>query len=76
MLDLLAADAVPVTVKNRENLALVTALKIIIIIMFTAPILALMVVNMMRIFYIRLWTIFSPFIILDLVLGWDKSPLR
>lgn|GEM_PF-2681090 len=77
MLDLLAADVVPQDVKNRENLALVTATKLVMIILFTAPILALLVVNMLRVFYIRIWTLFSPFIILDLVLkaGTDDSPM-
>jgi hypothetical protein len=68
MLDLLNANAVPLSVKNWENLALTTIAKVLLIILFTAPILALMIVNIVRIFYIRVWTIFSPFIVIDLIL--------
>ena len=77
MLDLLATDFVPIKAQNRENIALVTITKLILILLFTAPVLALLIVNLMRIFYIWMWTIFSPFIIIDLVMkSWtDDSPL-
>ncbi len=76
MLDLLNANVVPIDIKNRENLALATVMKVLMILFFTAPILALMIVNMFRIFYIRLRTIFSPFIVLDLVMWQENSPLK
>jgi len=77
MMDLLSANAVPLSIKSRENLALASAAKVIMIILFTIPVFVLMIINMLRIALIRLWTIFSPFIILDLVLtgwktAWDK----
>ncbi len=48
-------------------------LKAILIIMFVVPIILLAVVNIMRIFWIWLWVMFSPFIVLDAVFGWPLS---
>ena len=47
-------------------------IKLILVIMMIIPMLILMVVNIIRIFFIRLWAMFSPIVILDFIF---KGPL-
>ena len=75
ILDFLAADVVPNWTTNFETRALVTIIKIVLILLFTIPLIALMVVNMIRIVLIWIRTMFAPFIVIDLVFK-DKSPLK
>lgn len=47
------------------QLTLALIIKVIVLLMFIVPLVVLMIVNMIRIFWIRIWVIFSPFIVLD-----------
>lgn len=58
---------------STKNLAFATIIKIILIMMFVIPLLVLAVVNMIRIVYIWMWLVFSPFVVLDSVLWWFIS---
>lgn len=53
--------------RSLTDITLGGALKIWVLIMVVMPLIVLMVVNAYRIFWIWLWIIFSPFIILDQV---------
>ncbi|MEF2176154.1 MAG: hypothetical protein V3575_06825 [Candidatus Absconditabacteria bacterium] len=54
---------------SSKNIAFATVIKIVLIMMFVIPLLVLAVVNMIRIVYIWIWLVFSPFIVLDSALG-------
>lgn len=51
---------------------IVLLLKAIALVMFVVPLLGLLVVAMMRIFYIWIWILTIPFIILDQLVLWQK----
>ncbi len=45
-------------------------IRVIALLLFLVPIVVLMIVNMIRVFRIWIWIIFSPFIVLDQVFKW------
>ena len=69
----LRSDFISRDLRNRETIALVELIKIIILLLFTIPVVLLMVVNVIRIFWIWIWVMFSPIIVLVTVL-WDDMP--
>ncbi len=69
----LTSDFLPYTWRNAETLLLLTSLKVIILILFTMPLLVLLVTNMLRIFWIWVRIVFSPFLAIYFVL-WDTAP--
>lgn len=58
---------------DAVDVMLVVWLKLIMNLMLILPMLVLMVVNIMRLFFIRLWIIFWPFIVLDRLFKWPLS---
>jgi len=52
---------------NYEWIIIASAIKLIVVLMFVVPMLVLMIVNAIRIFWIWVWILFSPFIVLDVV---------
>ncbi len=61
------------TQDSSKSLSITTCIEFIIILMFVLPIIILAIVNVLRVFYIRLWAVFSPFIVVFNVFGWDKN---
>jgi len=58
---------------SSKSISITLFLEFIIIIMFVLPIIILAIVNVMRVFYIRLWAVFSPFVVVFNVFGGDKN---
>ena len=71
MLWLLDADFIDRDLRNTETIALMELVKLAVLVMFTVPVILLMVVNVVRIFWIWIWIVFSPIIVLATVLGDD-----
>lgn len=69
----LTSDFLPYEWKNLETLLLITSLKVIVLILFTMPLLVLLVTNTLRIFWIWVRVVFSPFLAIYFVLG-DTAP--
>ncbi len=70
LLKLQESNYVPQELKDRKKLSLASIIKVVILFSFALPLFVLMIVNMMRVFYIRLWIVFSPFLVLDYVYKW------
>jgi hypothetical protein len=75
-------DLVNKDIKDFKDFTIGTALKLLMLLMYIAPIVALFVINLKRVFYLWLWIIFSPLIILADVLNikaikdmWGKDKL-
>lgn len=56
--------------KNYEWIIIASWLKLLIVVMFVAPMVVLMIINAVRIFWIWIWILLSPFIVLDVVFNW------
>jgi hypothetical protein len=63
------------SIRDIKDFTIWLFIKLLVMLMFMAPIIALFVINIQRIFYLRLWIIFSPLIVVFTVLGkkpWGK----
>lgn len=71
----LSSDYIAEGQRKIETIALAELVKVLVLFMFVVPILLLVVTNMIRIFWIWVRIIFSPFIVIDMALGAD-SPIK
>lgn len=58
-------------IKNIKDFTIGTIIKLLMLLMYIAPIIALFVINLKRVFYLWLWIIFSPVIVIWEVLKID-----
>jgi len=58
---------------TAENLSISLLLKFILLVMFILPLIVLAIVNFVRIFWIWIFVIFSPFLVIDTVFKWMLS---
>ncbi len=57
------------SVTSWDNLTVEFLVKLFISLLFTIPILILMIINLIRIFWLWMFIVFSPFVVLDAVFG-------
>ncbi len=69
----IADDKWTSSITTVKQLTINSIIKIIALLIFVVPLVVLMIINMIRIFWIWIWIIFSPFIVLDQVFHWPLS---
>lgn len=64
---------IPDSAKTWDTITFATFLQFILMLAFIIPMVILVVTNAMRVFWIWIWAVFSPFIVLDGLFGWKIS---
>ena len=53
--------------ESYRQITLAVLLKTVVLILFVVPMIILMIINAYRVFWIRIWAIISPFIVLNVI---------